>query len=445
VFIAAFACSGGVHAADQSRLEVTLPLDQGRLNLRDVIVSAGRGLGINAQSLANKLDWTINVDSALGTVQLSLLDRLAHGVLTTEVKGQCVVVTVDHAELKRKLAESSQSLEAWVEELADDLTRRQQRNYGITFATPLNDRTLLADMKVAPEEVVLLVHGLDDPGFMWRDLIPELQQRGLSVARFEYPNDGPIAESADLLASCLSELSEAGVREVDVVAHSMGGLVVRDVLTRPEHYAGNGAASNAKELPAIDQLIMLGTPNHGSSLARLRGLAELREHFYRAWQGDRGWLAPFNNDGAGEAGMDLLPGSKFLQELNSRAHATHTRYTIIAGECGTEVAGDLKQAADHARKLAESSSAPQWLRDMLADKPEDAALKIVGQTMNELGDGCVTVQSAKLEGINDFQVVPGNHLSIVVNVADTTRDERMPPAIPIILDRLAQVRQTAEH
>jgi pimeloyl-ACP methyl ester carboxylesterase len=285
------------------------------------------------------------------------------------------------------------------------------------------------------------VHGLDDPGFMWRDLIPRLQNAEYHVARFEYPNDGPISESADLLADSLEQLKAAGVDRVDVVAHSMGGLVTRDVLTRPAYYAGDGSAGKAARFPAIDRLIMLGTPNHGSKWARLRTLSELREHFYRAWEGETGWFSGFDADGAGEAGVDLLPDSDFLRRLNDRPLAMHTRYTIVAGQCGTELAEEVKQIVGRARDLADSDHAPTWLRELVSQERQETATSLLGETVNGLGDGCVTVESARLNGVDDFTVVAGNHLSMIVRIGPAKNDERVPPAIPIILDRLAKQQQ----
>ena len=56
------------------------------------------------------------------------------------------------------------------------------------------------------------------------------------------------------------------------------------------------------------------------------------------------------------------------------------------------------------------------------------------QTMADgLGDGLVTVESTRLEGI-EHVTVPGTHLSMIRNVlADS---QRIPPSIPLIIDFL---------
>ena len=50
----------------------------------------------------------------------------------------------------------------------------------------------------------------------------------------------------------------------------MGGLVSREMLTRPE-IEYNASAKN-RRVPEVVALIMVGTPNHGSQLARLQGV-----------------------------------------------------------------------------------------------------------------------------------------------------------------------------
>ena len=50
-----------------------------------------------------------------------------------------------------------------------------------------------------------------------------------------------------------------------------------------------------------------------------------------------------------------------------------------------------------------------------------------------LGDGLVSVESARLDGI-PHRTVKGTHLSMIRNI--TQGSQRIPPAVPIIVDRL---------
>lgn len=433
---------GGVRASStDSVLELPLPLDHGRLNVRDVVTKLFDELGVQPGDALKNLNWSIDVQTALGRMQLHLFDRLAGGVISTSVEADRVVVKLDRAALKAKLAASGRTAERWLIDLTGGAQNHQARTYGLTFITSggAGANVPVGELSAPPKRAVILVHGLDDPGFMWRDVIPALQNAGYFVGRFEYPNDGPIADSADLLALALAEARKAGIEHVDIVAHSMGGLVARDVLTRPAYYHGDGSGSGGGDsggrYPAIDRLIMVGTPNHGSELARLRGVTEIGEHLYRSWTGQA--KAPSAiGDGSGEAGVDLLPGSEFLRRLNDRPLATHTRHTIIAGQWSPVGAGEINTLLDKTRHIAQSQDSPAWLRDWMSDRNQKLAMSMLTSAVNGLGDGCVTIESAKLAGVDDFTTVSANHISMLIH-GFKSASQGQPPAIPIILDRLA--------
>ena len=269
---------------------------------------------------------------------------------------------------------------------------------------------------------VVLVHGLDDPGKVWRSLAPMLFDQGFDVWLMQYPNDQPIAESAGLLFEELKGLSDRGIDRVSIVAHSMGGLVSREMLTRP--VPPYGASAREGLVPEVTALIMVGTPNHGSPLARIRVLAEARDQLTRLAKGEGSWLGGIL-DGAGEAKIDLLPGSRFLADLNRRAHPEGVDMLIIAGVASPWSEGEIDRWVDERRR-----EAPEDQQSGLSD----LGASLVSLTRG-LGDGLVSVESSRLEGV-DHQTVDGTHLTMIRNV--TEGNERIPPAVPIILDRLAR-------
>jgi pimeloyl-ACP methyl ester carboxylesterase len=259
---------------------------------------------------------------------------------------------------------------------------------------------------------VLLVHGLDDPGKVWMNLAPALVDAGYGVIVFTYPNDQPIAQSAAFMKEQMQTL--AGLGRVQIVAHSMGGLVVRELLTAPQL----ACRPPACHMPSVQRLIMVGTPNHGSDLARVRGLAEVREQFTRLMNGEAGWL-DWLFDGAGEAGLDLMPGSPFLQRLNARPNPPRTQLLTIAGIIGKPQLAALQKLS------AEQFGQPLPSLD-------DAAAT--------WGDGLVSVASARLDGVPLIEV-SGTHLSMIRNVSRDS--QRVPPAVPVILRLLARSPQAA--
>lgn len=267
---------------------------------------------------------------------------------------------------------------------------------------------------------IVLIHGLDDPGKVWQNLAPVLQEEGYDVWQMHYPNDQPLTESSLLFLTELKKLKQTNVDQVVVISHSMGGLVTRELLTNPDidyiQLAGEGV------VPQVTRFVMVGTPNHGSQLARFRFFAEFRDHLERLRKGEANWLGTIL-DGAGEAKIDLLPSSRFLTELNSRPHPLGLDSLIIAGITSPWSERDIRQQA-----AALADKVPVTYREdvnMLGDY-------LISMTRG-LGDGLVTVESTRLEDIPHIQV-NGTHLSMIRNISADS--ERVAPAIPVIVDWL---------
>lgn len=119
------------------------------------------------------------------------------------------------------------------------------------------------EQQVSEKSIAIIVHGLvssiSDAYFSLFDYL----QKDFDVYGFEYLTvDEFIHDSGELLAGELERLKKKyPSKEIMVFSHSMGGLVSRS------------AAS--KHMAKIDQLIMAGTPNHGSLLISVPILARL--------------------------------------------------------------------------------------------------------------------------------------------------------------------------
>ncbi|MFG0246849.1 MAG: esterase/lipase family protein [Phycisphaerales bacterium JB052] len=276
---------------------------------------------------------------------------------------------------------------------------------------------------------VLLIHGLDEPGGIWDQLGPALDADGHTVLRFDYANDQAIAMSADALGLSMGRLESRGVRELDLVCHSMGGLVARDWLTRPGYGAGQ---------LRVETMITLGTPHGGSPWARLRGVAEAREQVQRWAQSDDldpSRLLGFLRDGTGQAGVDLLPGSAFLRDLDARTMPDDLRVICVVARTDepSTLAGTIG-----------SASARAALQDLLGADQAGVVLDEIDRLGRELGDGVVPVSSAAMVGADEIIEVHANHRSMVrtieLNEAVRARqgwpDAPQPPAIEIVRDRL---------
>lgn len=216
--------------------------------------------------------------------------------------------------LSHKYPEEEKELRTQIRKTVKDMFPEKAAEFSETFGLFLFDGERgLSRNELLARKTVVIVHGLNDPGKVWMNLDPELTKKELNVLFFVYPNDQPVVESSRLFYKEMKDLKEFGVDRIYIVAHSMGGLVIREMLTSPEFHYKKSVKENL--IPIVDTFIMLATPNHGSEMARFRLIGELRDHLARLSKGNTSWQAAIL-DGTGEAKIDLLPNSRFLIELN---------------------------------------------------------------------------------------------------------------------------------
>ena len=192
------------------------------------------------------------------------------------------------------------------------------------------------------------------------------------------------------------------------------------MLTNPQ--LGYIEKGRTGDVPRVTGLIMVGTPNHGSELARFRMFGEIREQWVNMVKG-RGHILRGILDGAGEAKIDLLPNSQFLKTLNKRSHPEGVKMLIIAGDITPWDERDIDRFLKASRK-----NAPAAGQKMLVD------LGPFLKSMSDgLGDGLVTVNSTRLDGV-DHRTVHGTHLSMIRNISKES--SRIPPTVPLIIEYL---------
>ena len=308
--------------------------------------------------------------------------------------------------------EASSRIMNTIEEKYPDETEKLRQRFGLK---PFETETVESRQKGPC--AVILIHGLDDPGKVWMSLAPALDQKGFDVWIMTYPNDQHIKVSAEYFFEQIKLNTALKGKKLAIVGHSMGGLVTREMLTSPEIQYINYVTENT--FPQVLQVIMVGTPNHGSNMARFRVFAELREQFALVLKGEYHWISPFI-DGTGEAGDDLLPDSEFLLALNSRKHPDDVEMTVIAGVMNQKQRENAKQTITD-------------LTSGLSKKHKESIKKMISETdaiINQVGDGMVPLSSAKLDGV-PTEIVSGTHLSIIRNIS--YRSDRIPPAVPIII------------
>ncbi|WP_339733708.1 alpha/beta fold hydrolase [uncultured Gimesia sp.] len=122
-------------------------------------------------------------------------------------------------------------------------------------------RARLEEIKAANQlkpmqgKAVVLIHGIIRSSKSFEKLKAACRQSGRMVVPFDYPStQRTIPENAKYLEQVINSLE--GVDEIDLVVHSMGGLVVRSWL-----------AQQTDVDPRIKRMVMLGVPNRGANMA----------------------------------------------------------------------------------------------------------------------------------------------------------------------------------
>lgn len=188
---------------------------------------------------------------------------------------------------------------------------------------------------------ILLVHGWTSEGATFDEMIPKLKAQGLTVLDCDSVKAGtqamsyaPTASGQHIpyiagkivqpkINSCLTANGYSTSQKIDVVAHSMGGMVSRflvekggadvDYWSASTGWYGDGVPDvDTKWKDQVDDLIMLGSPNHGAVLPWVP--SSLPEFFN--WQ---------------PSGTDMVQNALFLNLLG---------YSEPAGEYYTCVGGD---------------------------------------------------------------------------------------------------------
>ena len=351
---------------------------------------------------------------ALTREQLERLAAKSDGALTVIDTPDGPELRVDRLRLRRRTADRPDNAREALAEIFPELAAKAAAQYGMTIRRPPDT----ADDAPLPAHVVVLVHGLDEPGRLWRDLVPALHEHGYTVLEFNYPNDQRIHDSAQLLYDELVACRRRGVERVSIVAHSMGGLVARETLGSPLMYRSDPRGGLAR--PGVARLITLGTPHGGSKLANLRAAAEVRDQVARAFSGD-GMLFGGVFDGSGEAREDLLPDSTFITNLNARPLPKGVALTVIASSASPVTAEKIAAFEANLRRTMSAEAAREFTDS-------------IRQVADGVGDGAVPIESSKWVGVDDYHLLQANHLTMIRNYLP--QQKTVPPAIPLILERL---------
>ena len=154
---------------------------------------------------------------------------------------------------------------------------------------------------------VILIHGIVRSSKSFRKLHNQLKQEGCQVFTFDYPSTQiEIPDSGEFLHQVIESMD--GIGQIDLVVHSMGGLVVRSYL----------ASHHDKR---IFRMVMIGVPNLGARMAdRVKN-----NLLYRAVFGPAGQQLVSNSEGL----IANLPTPDFEFGIISGARGTTNGFNVL--------------------------------------------------------------------------------------------------------------------
>ncbi len=114
----------------------------------------------------------------------------------------------------------------------------------------------LPDVPRRHESCVILLHGLWRTAYSMKYLEWGLSERQFQVVNLSYPSlTHPIEELAVMaVENGLAGCRERGMSRIHFVTHSLGGILVRQYLSRGD-------------IPGLERVVMLGPPSRGSQVA----------------------------------------------------------------------------------------------------------------------------------------------------------------------------------
>jgi len=397
-------------AAFAARWDVSVPLQDGRLDiieLRDTLQSA---LHLSPAAVENLPEFGLTVDlrGASGWLLMRAVNDGLGNAFHLSATNDALNISIDPEKLPRGWQQSCDALNRFTQTATPDATARQIRRFGLHLPQTVDSHAPL----------VILIHGLDGDCASCADLASLLQRKGYQTATFAYPAERPLEENAELLARHMRALREQfpDVR-VDLVTESMGGLIARRYVEGPD-YAGG-----------VDRFILIAPPNAGSSWIGAGFILKLIANA-GAWKNDPDWSPAWMiTEGICQESQDLHPKSDFLQNLNAHPRRPDVRYTIIAGDRPAAYRYEANLLAIPGEFMDGAASQYWGVRQALA-----AIANQQQRLLSRSGadDGPVTLRSARLAGVADFVAVPADHLALFESV-----NGQPPAAWPVIEDRLA--------
>lgn len=387
----AIARSTAVEPSTVQSVEIRLDGDR-QVSITDVVSRLARAGNVDVAPPPTRL--ALPVDGVSGALTRSLLaDSLGPEFGLVLKPGSLVLSFPERLAAPEGRAEFSNRLRA----LADRAERAAEARprFGIRARSSYRPND-------PGRPTVCLVHGLNASSGCFVHMIRPLEEAGYGVVVFDYPFNRPLDESCDRFRRDWTTFrDQAGDRRPwAIVAHSMGCLVARSLV---EGIEGN---PNARD---VSSLIMIAPVNQGSHIAKLQNVQQIISSI-RAINGkEKARAVAILSDGVGKAAEDLLPGSRFLESLNRNDRWPGVAYHILAGDSGFVTRDGRRQIESRLDDVVRAAGILGMLaRAATADLPA-----LLDELSDGTGDGCVSVERTRLDGVADHRTIHANHAELI--------------------------------
>jgi len=389
VSLAFLVLSGPVHGQATQSVEVRIG-KAGEVQVAEIVSRLARASGARFEQPA--ADLTLSTQGLARSLTKTLLSESLGPEVTIAFRPGAMVMTVDGRILTPERREEWLRRLRDLSERASEASRRRQ-SYGMhalkSFRPNDPDRP-----------TVCLVHGLNSSSGGFVHMIPWLEEAGYGIVVYDFPFNRSLEESCATFARDWAAFR----RQVEdrrpwlIVAHSMGALLARSLVEDDATWARD-----------VRSLILIAPVNQGSHLAKVQTLVQISNGL-KAINGKNTTKAMLSlSDGLGQAAEDMLPGSAFLKALNRRSLRQGIPYHILAGDRGfltQEGRAQLEARIDLVIRNAGIFGRVTKLA--MADMPV-----LLDELTDGTGDGCVSVERTRLDGVADHVTIHANHAELI--------------------------------
>ena len=367
---------------DNDAVEVVIPSTGGLVRWADVATEVADQLKLDRDSLQQMMP-SGSVDLRSGTVMLTL-------IAINLAAGDAISFSIGNEPAGRQV-----------------LKVRCRRSFftGVITATPKKSATVDLDSdwiaRTSGKPLLIFLHGMNSDASVFDAMRSAIRTDGFATASIGYDYRQSIADSARHATATLGTAlgTKAATPSICLIGHSMGGLVARQMCE------GTDLGATGLAPKRIKQLITIGTPHQGSNWASLPPLSDM----FSADGMDPSDLMDVILHQPSSAGIrDLIPGSAFLKALNARPRRPDVRYTAIIGTASPVDASEVDALQQTLRSLDQDGSVVRLIRPRIQPLLESFDEMTAGK-----GDGIVSVESAKLPGVDDNIEIAVSHFEMI--------------------------------